>query len=175
MHKKEKQQMQTKRAVTALMITAAAVLAGCGTDSSGGDGESKGSEAETVSDGSTVTVKMTDNAFDPKLIRVKEGDTVTFRFVNDGNVTHEALIGEEEDQTSHAAEMAGMDGSSDKMGDGAEGDHMEGHGGAAEVVTVEPGKSGELTRTFDEPGKLIIGCHQPGHYDSGMVAEIEVG
>lgn len=50
------------------------------------------------------------------------------------------------------------------------GDEDEGDG-----ITLEPGESGELTHTFDEAGTIEIGCHQPGHYDAGMRANITVG
>jgi uncharacterized cupredoxin-like copper-binding protein len=26
--------------------------------------------------------------------------------------------------------------------------------------------------TFDEPGNVLFACHQPGHYDGGMVGTI---
>ena len=49
------------------------------------------------------------------------------------------------------------------------------HGGSdAEAITVEPGKTGSLTRTFDEAGTVVLGCHEPGHYASGTKATINV-
>lgn len=28
--------------------------------------------------------------------------------------------------------------------------------------------------TFEETGQLLAGCHEPGHYDGGMVATIVI-
>ncbi|MCA1570360.1 MAG: hypothetical protein LC798_08610 [Chloroflexi bacterium] len=41
-------------------------------------------------------------------------------------------------------------------------------------VSVEPGQTQAFDYTFDEPGQLLAGCHEPGHYDGGMVADITV-
>ena len=35
-------------------------------------------------------------------------------------------------------------------------------------------KQGSLTHTFSEVGTYIIGCHEPGHWESGMKATVEV-
>ncbi len=110
----------------------------------------------------TVTVTMTDNAYAPTSIPAKAGETVTFRFVNDGTMTHEAYIGSGADQDDHAAEMM--------KGDDGHSMHMAGD----DVVTVEPGQDAELTTTFDRAGTVVIGCHQPGHWESGMKATVTV-
>ena len=82
-------------------------------------------------------------------------------------MTHEAYIGDEQAQEDHATEM---------MGDG---DHSgDGHSmdmGGDDVVTVEPGDTRSMTHTFDDAGTVQIGCHQPGHWESGMKATVNVG
>jgi uncharacterized cupredoxin-like copper-binding protein len=118
-----------------------------------------GGDAATASE--RITVRMTDNAYSPASFDVARGETVTFEFVNDGRMTHEAFIGDQQAQEDHATEM--------KAGD----DHSM-HMGGDEVVTVEPGASGSTTRTFDEGGTVVIGCHQPGHWESGMKATVDV-
>ena len=75
---------------------------------------------------------------------------------------HEAYIGDEEDQEDHATQMMGDDGHSMDM----DGD---------DTVTVEPGETATMTYTFDETGTVIIGCHQPGHWESGMRAMVNIG
>jgi len=119
-------------------------------------------EASTGSgDGETVTMTMTDNAFEPTSVSVMAGEEITFRFVNEGQLTHEALIGDDQAQKDHEAEMESMGDESMDMGD-------------EDKVQVEPGESAELTMTFDEPGTVLVGCHQPGHYDSGMKATVTI-
>jgi uncharacterized cupredoxin-like copper-binding protein len=45
-------------------------------------------------------------------------------------------------------------------------------------VAVEPGSTGETVRTFSAGDEVLIGCHQPGHYDDAgmrlMVAVADV-
>ena len=53
------------------------------------------------------------------------------------------------------------------------GDADEKHG-AEEAVRVEPGKTATLELMFDAPSKVLIGCHESGHWDSGMRATIDV-
>jgi len=147
--------MRTPRALTALtaLVIVATPLAACGSDNTG----DQASKADQM-----VTVTMTDNAYTPKNISAKAGESLTFKFVNDGQMTHEAYIGSEKDQEGHAAEMMGDDGghSMNMSGDG--------------VVTVKPGKDAVLTKTFDETGTMVIGCHQPGHWESGMKATVTI-
>lgn len=163
--------MRITRAFTALAAFAVvATLAGCGSD---------GSDNQASKKGRTVTVTMTDMAFAPKDISVTAGESVTFRFVNDGTVTHEATIGSEQEQMEHAEEMKEMATSTTMdMGDGSMdmgGQDHSMHKNAGDVVTVAPGQEASMTRTFDEAGTLIIGCHQPGHWEAGMRATIDVG
>lgn len=48
------------------------------------------------------------------------------------------------------------------------------HDGDSEAITVDPGDRGELTYAIGETGSVLIGCHQPGHYDAGMMVEVTV-
>ena len=107
-----------------------------------------------------VRVAMTDELrFEPDTVTVSAGETVHFIVQNAGATDHEFLIGDEAAQASFAAEMA----------DG----HEDPHAGDAGIA-LGPGETGRFTYTFDEPGELLIGCHEPGHYDGGMVARITV-
>lgn len=45
---------------------------------------------------------------------------------------------------------------------------------AANVVSVEPGATGEITFTFAKVGTLLMGCHETGHYAAGMVGTINI-
>jgi uncharacterized cupredoxin-like copper-binding protein len=42
------------------------------------------------------------------------------------------------------------------------------------AMTINPGETNELTWHFTEPGTVLIGCHQVGHYAGGMKATITV-
>lgn len=160
----------TRSALIALAALLATLAAGCGGDHGSGDHEAEGR---------IIDVTMTDNAFAPETIRVTKGETVTFRFTNEGSVLHEAFIGDEAEQEEHLVEMAAgsegsagsVDAAGDEDGDGHGGD-ADGHGDDA--VVAEPGETVDLTYTFDQEGTLLIGCHEPGHWDDGMKATITV-
>ena len=115
----------------------------------------------------TIEVDMVDIAFEPSSIDVEAGETVRFVFSNEGEAVHEGYVGDEQAQEEHDAE---------RSGDGGEPEEMEGmeHDDDDEAVVVDPGDTGELTYTFDEPGVIQIGCHQPGHYEAGMVIDVNV-
>lgn len=137
-----------------------AVLAGLlvvATAACGGDDEA----ASTGDASRTIEVEMADIAFEPSDIDVEAGETVRFVFINTGEVPHDAFIGDPDEQADHAAEMA---------------DDHGGHGGDdSDAVTVQPGERAEITHTFGpDDDELLIGCHQPGHYDAGMVTTIHV-
>jgi len=130
-----------------------AVVAGCG----GGDHESHGStkDAEPTR---TVEVTMKDIAFQPTSVTVQPGETVKFVFRNEGQILHDAFIGDEAAQAEHEKEMREHSG---KMDDE--------HG-----IKVLPGKTGSLTHTFKAGEALIIGCHETGHYVAGMKMTVAV-
>ena len=107
-----------------------------------------------------INVAMEDNAFSPNAFDVRVGDTVTFVFTNFGKAVHDAFVGDRAAQEHHEHEMRQSPGGHDHAHEGG--------------VTVPPGESGTLTYTFDKPGTLELGCHQPGHYTAGMTAAINV-
>ena len=114
----------------------------------------------------TVEVTMVDIAFEPDSIEVAAGESVRFVFTNDGELTHDAFVGDSAAQADHEQQMR----------DAEDDNGMDHDGGDADdgAVTVEPGDTAELTYTFDEAGTIEIGCHQPDHYDAGMKIDVEV-
>lgn len=132
----------------------ALVAAACGGD------DDDATEAAATGDTRTIEIEMRDIAFSPDAIDVDAGETVRFVFDNSGKVAHDAFVGNEGAQAGHEDEMREDSGMA--------------HGGGDEGITVDPGEEGELTYTFDEPGTVLIGCHQPSHYDTGMKVTVDV-
>jgi uncharacterized cupredoxin-like copper-binding protein len=132
------------------------VLAAC----SGGDGA--GTPGTNANDSiRTVTATLSDDM----TIQLSEsdfsvGETVRFEVTNSGAIPHEFYLGDAEAQEHHAEEMADM---------GAEMMHDEEDG-----IAVEPGATETLEYTFEQAGEILAGCHEPGHYEAGMVAPIIV-
>lgn len=128
-------------------VTLALLAAGCGDD-----------DTETSDDGvRTVDIDMVDIGFEPDTVEVASGETVRLVFSNTGEVAHDAFVGDADAQTDHEMDM--------EMGHETDEEN---------AITVEPGDTGQLTYTFEEPGTIEIGCHQPGHYDAGMKIDVTV-
>ncbi|MEO6158743.1 MAG: cupredoxin domain-containing protein [Ilumatobacteraceae bacterium] len=153
--------MNTRRtSILAAATIATLVLAACGTQ------RSTDNAAPPTGDGKTVIeVTMTDMAFTPTTVAVRAGETVTLRFRNDGQAIHEAVIGDAAFQQEHADEMATM---------GTSGTMNHGNHDESTPLVVQPGQTGELTFTALAADGLLIGCHQPGHWESCMKASIDV-
>ena len=149
------------------------LLVGC---SSGGDDASEGREAVTpygrpglaVDADRVVEIVQSEEGglrFDPETLDVAEGETVTLRVRNEGEILHELTLGDEATQAAHEEEMAAMGGA---RGSGmAMRDQLN-------AIAVEPGETVELTWVFSQPGEVIYGCHEPGHYEAGMWGVITV-
>ena len=100
-----------------------------------------------------VTIDMKAINYSTKLITVKAGEPVDLRFRNTSTLTHEALVGDKAAQDEHEKMMASM--------------HMDA-ADSKNMLTVKAGATKTLRYTFPKAGRTIIGCHQPGHYGSGM-------
>ena len=141
--------------VSALVLAASAVIAGPGHGSSPVGEPGKAAQATR-----TVNVDMTDNMrFTPSEISVKQGETVRFVVKNSGAVKHELVLGTPEELKEHYAmmlKMPGMEHADDNM------------------VSVAPGKTGEIVWRFTKVGKVDFACLQPGHYDAGMKGLVNV-
>lgn len=156
--------MKHQRALSALFVAVAVTASACG---SGDAAQPTGANAKVIE------VSMTDNEFTPNVFDIEAGQAITFRFRNDGKVDHEAILGTAAEQADHEAQMAGEGAGHGSGMDGMDGmDHGDSTGDA---ITVKPGGSATLTHTFASPGKVLLGCHEPGHYKEGMTATITVG
>jgi len=146
-------------------LAAAAMLAGtaCGGSDSAGE---RTSTEDPQAEARDVHLSMVDNAYSPSTVDVEEGETVRFIFHNDGSVKHDAVIGDAATQDMHEQEVRAA-------GEGAVAADAMSHG-PVPAITIEPGQTGELVHTFDEAGQMIVGCHEPGHYDAGMQIAVAV-
>ena len=121
---------------------------------------SRGSDDPAAADGEvrTVTAALSDEmAIEVSENEFTVGETVRFEVTNTGAIVHEFYLGTAEEQAHHAEEMEQMGG----MG------HDEPNG-----VAVEPGATETLEYTFTDAGEILAGCHEPGHYDAGMVTSL---
>lgn len=132
----------------------------------------------------TVMIKMIDNAYEPESVRVKAGETVRFVLANAGQLLHEFNIGTAVMHAQHQKEMAmmmdhgmitptGMNHQMMNM------DHAQMMGGQSmkhddpNSVLVAPGEKKELVWKFTKAVDLEFACNIPGHYESGMVGQVQ--
>ncbi|HOT80662.1 MAG TPA: hypothetical protein PKY13_11775 [Microthrixaceae bacterium] len=132
-----------------------------------------------------IVITMDDYEFRPSALTAKAGETVTLRFINEGTVRHEAVIGDETVQRAHAEMMMSMttttvvprvtDPTTTAPISSLHG-RSRAHPGmnAPNVVSVEAGATGEVTYSLAKKAHLLIGCHEPEHYELGMVATLDV-
>lgn len=120
-----------------------------------------GEPADAASADRVIEITASDEfRFDPASIEVSVGETITFRVTNIGAIPHDFTLGDEATQQAHAEEMEEMPGM--EMSDEPNG------------MAIAPGETEELTWHFTEAGDLLIGCHETGHYEAGMKAQVTV-
>jgi len=108
----------------------------------------------------TITLTMSDNMrFTPDHIKVKQGETVRLVMRNTGKVMHELVIGTKPVLDEHAALMLKFPGM----------EHDEPY-----MAHVPPGKTGQISWTFNRAGEFDFACLIAGHYQAGMVGRISV-
>ncbi len=108
----------------------------------------------------TVKVDMTDAMrFVPATVEVARGETVRFVVTNSGKLKHEFVLGTEKELKEHYEQMKKF----------PEMEHAD-----PNMVTVAPGKTGEVIWQFTKAGKIDFACLQPGHYEAGMKGLVKV-
>lgn len=108
----------------------------------------------------TVQIDMSDTMrFTPSDITVKQGETIRLLVKNSGTIKHELVLGTEKELKEH----------NEVMKKNPEMEHADDN-----MVTVAPGKTGEVIWQFAKAGKVNFACLQPGHYDAGMKGFITV-
>lgn len=131
----------------------------------------------------SIDVIMKDMTFDPGAIDIKAGETVRFVLVNKGQLLHEFSLGNAAMHAEHQQQMLKMQQSGQLMSAAMiQGmDHAAmGHGQVGmshddpNSVLVEPGKTAELTWTFNKATRLEFACNIPGHYQAGMKGDLTV-
>ena len=128
----------------------------------------------------SITIKMYDNYFLPKSIKIKRGETVKFVVHNYGDLVHEFNIATKKMHLEHQKEMMKMIEHGILLGDRidkvkmkkvAKKDHSMSHTHSNSIL-LEPNKSGEIIWKFSTDVALEAACNVPGHYEAGMISKI---
>lgn len=110
-----------------------------------------------------IRLVATNFGYEPRQIEVRLGEEVRLVFENPTDLPHEVYIGSEAEQAQHGAVL------SDPTVDPADADAAD-----PASLYVPAGGVGQLVFRFDDAEDIIVGCHLPGHWESGMRASIEV-
>ncbi|KQW54428.1 plastocyanin/azurin family copper-binding protein [Variovorax sp. Root411] len=149
-----------KHAFRATAFASLLAVAAAGAAASGTHDSAIGKPGVATKAVRTVQIDMADSMrFTPADISVTQGETVRFVVRNSGKLKHELVLGTEQDLKAHYAAMM----KSPEM------EHAE-----PNMVTLAPGKTGEVVWQFTKAGKIDFGCLQAGHYDAGMKGAVNV-
>lgn len=136
------------KVVAAVLLAAGVTLTGC----AGGEGSANQEFGRTVE----LTVRYSRFSLDE--LQVRPGETIRFVLRNTDPIPHELIVGDESVQDSHER--------------GTESHHSDRPG----EVSVAPGATAVTTYRFGPAGgRLLFGCHLPGHWAYGMRGTITVG
>ena len=130
----------------------------------------------------TIEIKMYDNYYEPREIKIKKGETIKFIVHNYGELVHEFNIATKDMHIKHQPEMMKMVEheillpnkiDKKKMKKMSKKDHTMGHSHSNSVL-LEPNEIGEIIWKFSTNVNLEAACNVPGHYETGMVAHIKI-
>ena len=152
---------------TIQLIAACTILAGAsGTFAAGSHAGGHGTQAigkpgVAAKATRTIAIDMSDTMrFTPSAIQVRRGETIRFVVTNSGQLKHEFNLGTEADLKAHYAQMLKF----------PEMEHDE-----PNLVSLAPGKTGEVIWQFTKSGTVHFACLHAGHYEAGMKGTVAVG
>ena len=106
--------------------------------------------AGTLAKPRIVHIQVTDLLlFDPTVVAVQQGETITFQITNIGKAEHEFKVGPMKDVFDNLP-------------------------ATPEVAGITPGSTKSLTYTFSGTGPYAYACHAPGHFENGMFGFVNV-
>ena len=140
---------------------------------------SKGKESDV---NRIIKVKMYDNYYEPSSFQIKAGETIKFEVENVGELVHEFNIANKMMHMKHQPEMEKMFDNEilfsdyidkEKMKIMAKMDKSMGHSHSNSVL-LEPKQKGDIIWKFDNAVDIEVACNIPGHYQAGMIAEVNI-
>mgnify|MGYP001408818622 CR=1 FL=1 len=140
---------------------------------------SKGKESEVTR---VIKVIMYDNYYEPSSFQIKAGETIKFKIENAGELVHEFNIANKMMHIKHQPEMEKMVENEilfadsidrDKMKKMAKIDKSMGHSHSNSVL-LEPKQNGDIIWKFENAVNIEVACNVPGHYQAGMIAQVNI-
>ncbi len=141
-----------------------------------------GSEGNETDVTRIIKVVMYDNYYEPSSFQIKKGETVKFEVENAGMLVHEFNIANKTMHMKHQPEMIKMAENGillafsidkEKMKKMAKMDNSMSHSHSNSVL-LEPKQKGVIIWKFDNAVNIEVACNVPGHYQAGMIAEVNI-
>ena len=129
-----------------------------------------------------IKVVMYDNYYEPSSFQINAGETIKFEVENAGELVHEFNIANKMMHIKHQPEMEKMVENEilfadsidkDKMKKMAKIDKSMGHSHSNSVL-LEPKQKGNIIWKFDNAVNIEVACNVPGHYQAGMIAQVNI-
>jgi uncharacterized cupredoxin-like copper-binding protein len=126
----------------------------------------------------TVKIRAIDDAFDRTRLIVAAGETVRFVIRNDGEAVHEFAIGttvshqDRREQLAEIIDHGGLFDSGEHVADVNDPHDWVGPD-RDNAVFIPPSEERAFIWTFARANFLEFACNIPGHYEAGMVGDIE--
>ncbi len=129
-----------------------------------------------------IEVKMFDNYYEPNKFNIKKNQTIKFIVYNQGELVHEFNIATKKMHLKHQPEMMKMMENEillvdkidkKKMKELSKKDHSMGHSHQNSLL-LEPNENGEIIWKFSKDVRLEVACNIPGHYETGMIANVDI-
>ncbi|WP_223807874.1 plastocyanin/azurin family copper-binding protein [Marinobacter sp. R17] len=129
----------------------------------------------------TVDIVLHDNYFEPEQITVEPGETLRFRLRNDGALVHQFSLGTpdmhdaQQDRmqmmVEHGIIAGGVLNREQASMDMGNGHTMKTRTSGS--LLLAPGETSEMVWQFADQAMIEFACNVPGHYQAGMVGEID--
>ena len=129
-----------------------------------------------------ITVVMYDNYYKPNSFKVNKNETIKFEVTNKGELVHEFNIATKEMHLKHQPEMMMMVENEILLADKIDKKKMMemskknpamSHSHSNSVL-LSPGEKAELIWKFSNTVDLEAACNVPGHYQVGMIANVNL-
>ena len=148
----------------------------------GGHGNAAGEPGKVSEVSRTMEIDMIDNRYSTEKFTAKAGETIRFIIRNKGTLVHEFNIGTPDMHKGHQKEMMMMVEHGVLEADKINHDKMKMDMGGGKTMEhndpnsalLEPGKSQDIVWKFSKAGTFEFACNVPGHYEAGMVGEVQV-
>ena len=121
-----------------------------------------------------INIKLYDNYFEPKNIQVKKGETILFNIENLGQLVHEYSIATKKMHIKHQPEMLELFNKNILTATKIDKEKIKFVHSHKNSVLLEPQEEKKIIWKFDTTINLQAACNVPGHYEAGMVGDINL-